>query len=163
VAAELRPGGRERVDGWSVEGSLDELALLADTAGARVVGQAAQRLERPNPSTYIGRGKVREIASQRSSLGYTTVIFDDELSPSQQRTLEKELDVKVLDRTALILDVFAQHARTREGRRGGCRWNWLSTSTSCRGCGVSGPTWSGWRGGSGRGGRAKRSWRRTGG
>jgi GTP-binding protein HflX len=116
VAAELRPGGRERVDGWSVEGSLDELALLADTAGARVVGQAAQRLERPNPSTYIGRGKVREIASQRSSLGYTTVIFDDELSPSQQRTLEKELDVKVLDRTALILDVFAQHARTREGR-----------------------------------------------
>jgi GTP-binding protein HflX len=116
VAAELRPGGRERADGWSVEGSLEELALLADTAGARVVGQATQRLEWPKPSTYIGRGKVREIASQRSPLGYTTVIFDDELSPSQQRTLEKELDVKVLDRTALILDVFAQHARTREGR-----------------------------------------------
>jgi GTP-binding protein HflX len=116
VAAELRQGGRGRGDGWSVEGSLEELALLADTAGARVVGQVAQRLERPNPATYIGRGKVREIASQRFSLGYTTVIFDDELSPSQQRTLEKELDVKVLDRTALILDVFAQHARTREGR-----------------------------------------------
>jgi GTP-binding protein HflX len=106
--------GRE--DGWSTEGSLEELALLADTAGARVVGSAVQRIESPNPSTYVGKGKVREIASQRDSLGYSTVIFDDELSPSQQRTLERELDVKVLDRTALILDIFAQHARTREGR-----------------------------------------------
>jgi len=75
-----------------------------------------QRLTRPRPATYIGRGKVQEIASQRDALAYTTVIFDDELSPSQQRTLEKALDVKVLDRTALILDIFAQHARTREGR-----------------------------------------------
>jgi len=99
-----------------VEGSLEELALLADTAGARVVGQTVQRLTRPRPATYIGRGKVQEIASQRDALGYTTVIFDDELSPSQQRTLEKALEVKVLDRTALILDIFAQHARTREGR-----------------------------------------------
>ena len=112
VAARVR--GSE--DGWSVEGSLEELALLADTAGARVVGQTVQRLLRPRPSTYIGRGKVQEIAAQRASLGYTTVIFDDELSPSQQRTLEKALEVKVLDRTALILDIFAQHARTREGR-----------------------------------------------
>ncbi|MDO8613255.1 MAG: GTPase HflX [Dehalococcoidia bacterium] len=103
-------------DGWSAEGSLEELALLADTAGARVVGQTVQRLTRPRPATYIGRGKVQEIASQRDDLAYTTVIFDDELSPSQQRTLEKALDVKVLDRTALILDIFAQHARTREGR-----------------------------------------------
>jgi GTP-binding protein HflX len=101
---------------WSTQASLEELALLADTAGAQVVGYAAQRLERPNPATYIGRGKVQEIASQQGSLDYTTVIFDDELSPSQQRTLEKELEVKVLDRTALILDIFAQHARTREGR-----------------------------------------------
>ena len=75
-----------------------------------------QRLTRPRPATYIGRGKVQEIASQRDALAYTTVIFDDELSPSQQRTLEKALEVKVLDRTALILDIFAQHARTREGR-----------------------------------------------
>jgi GTP-binding protein HflX len=112
VAARVR--GRD--DGWSAEGSLEELALLADTAGARVVGQTVQRLLRPRPSTYIGRGKVQEIASQRDALGYTTVIFDDELSPSQQRTLEKALEVKVLDRTALILDIFAQHARTREGR-----------------------------------------------
>ena len=121
MAAEVKRGdgraGRSAdVRRWSAQASLDELALLADTAGARVVGYALQRLDRPNRATYIGRGKVQEIASQQGSLGYTTVIFDDELSPSQQRTLEKELEVKVLDRTALILDIFAQHARTREGR-----------------------------------------------
>src|SRR3989454_4918645 len=104
-------GGR-----WNAESSLEELALLADTAGARVVGQTLQRLESRNPATYVGKGKVAEIASQRPSLDYSTVIFDDELTPSQQRNLEGELDVKVLDRTALILDIFAQHARTREGR-----------------------------------------------
>ncbi len=92
------------------------MALLADTAGARVVGSAVQRLESRNPATYIGKGKVQEVVSQRPELNYSTVIFDDELSPSQQRNLEKALDVKVLDRTALILDIFAQHARTREGR-----------------------------------------------
>src|SRR3989454_6647211 len=104
-------GGR-----WNAESSLEELALLADTAGARVVGQTLQRLESRNPATYVGKGKVSEIASQRSEVDYSTVIFDDELTPSQQRNLEGELDVKVLDRTALILDIFAQHARTREGR-----------------------------------------------
>ena len=98
------------------EASLEELALLADTAGADVVGHTVQRLEHPHPATYIGKGKVQEVVSQRAPTEYTTVIFDDELSPSQQRNLEKELDVKVLDRTALILDIFAQHARTREGR-----------------------------------------------
>ncbi len=112
----MRPGGRVTGDGWSAEGSLKELALLAETAGAQVVGRTVQRLDRPNPATYVGRGKVREIASQRASLGYSSVVFDDELSPSQQRTLERDLEVKVLDRTALILDIFAQHARTREGR-----------------------------------------------
>ena len=115
VAAEL-----ERRDGraprWSGEASLEELALLADTAGAAVVGHTIQRLEHPNPATYIGKGKVQEVVSQRATTEYSTVIFDDELSPSQQRNLEKELDVKVLDRTALILDIFAQHAHTREGR-----------------------------------------------
>jgi len=104
-------GGR-----WNAESSLEELALLAGTAGARVVGQTTQRLEHPNSATYVGKGKVQEILSQRPSLGYSTVIFDDELTPSQQRNLEDKLDVKVLDRTALILDIFAQHARTREGR-----------------------------------------------
>ena len=82
------------------ESSLDELALLADTAGARVVGQTTQRLDSRNPATYIGKGKVQEIVSQRPDLNYSTVIFDDELTPSQQRNLEEELDVKVLDRTA---------------------------------------------------------------
>ena len=90
--------------------------MLADTAGARVVGSTVQRLDSRNPATYIGRGKVQELVSQRFSLDYSTVVFDDELTPSQQRNLEKELDVKVLDRTAVILDIFAQHARTREGR-----------------------------------------------
>jgi GTP-binding protein HflX len=108
--------GRRRAGGWVAEASLEELALLANTAGARVVGSTVQRLDNPHPRTYIGKGKVAEIVSQRQSLGYTTVIFDDELSPSQQRNLEGELDVKVLDRTALILDIFAQHAHTREGR-----------------------------------------------
>ncbi len=75
-----------------------------------------QRLEGRNPATYVGKGKVGEIASQRFDLDYSTVIFDDELTPSQQRNLEDKLEVKVLDRTALILDIFAQHARTKEGR-----------------------------------------------
>ena len=114
VTAELKHPGLDRR--WSSEQSLAELALLADTAGARVVGRTVQRLESRNPATYIGKGKVQEVVSERAARHYTTVIFDDELSPSQQRNLEKELDVKVLDRTALILDIFAQHARTREGR-----------------------------------------------
>jgi hypothetical protein len=118
VAAELKyaDGRREARPGWRSEASLEELALLADTAGARVVGQTVQRLDSHNPATYIGKGKVQEVVSLQPELDYTTVIFDDELTPSQQRNLEKELDVKVLDRTALILDIFAQHARTREGR-----------------------------------------------
>jgi len=112
VAAEVKGGNGP----WDSDSSLEELALLADTAGAQVVGQTVQRLERPNPATYIGKGKVQEVASQRFALGYSTIIFDDELTPSQQRNLEDALKVKVLDRTALILDIFAQHARTREGR-----------------------------------------------
>jgi len=73
-------------------------------------------MESVNPSTYIGKGKLDEIISECQELDYTTVIFDDELTPSQQRNLEKKLDAKVIDRTALILDIFAQHARTKEGR-----------------------------------------------
>jgi GTP-binding protein HflX len=88
---------------------------LALTAGADVVGRCIQRLERPTSAYYVGRGKVQELASLRHRLGYGTVIFDEELSPSQQRNLEDALQIKVLDRTALILDIFAQHARTREG------------------------------------------------
>jgi GTP-binding protein HflX len=81
-----------------------------------VVGEAIQRLASPHPATYIGRGKVEELLATKGILGYNLVIFDDELLPRQQRNLEDRLDAKVLDRTALILDIFAKHARTREGR-----------------------------------------------
>lgn len=99
-----------------LEGSLDELAQLVVTSGGEVVGRAVQRLRAPNPATYIGPGKLAEIIAQRAALGYTLVVFDDELTPTQQRNLERALEVKVLDRTALILDIFALRARTREGR-----------------------------------------------
>jgi|HigsolmetaAR202D_1030399.scaffolds.fasta_scaffold01257_17 GTP-binding protein HflX len=101
---------------WRVEDSLEELALLADTAGVDVVGRAFQKITQPYPKFFIGPGKVREIAALREELQYDLVIFDDELSPSQTRNLEAELKVTVLDRTALILDIFAQHASTHEGR-----------------------------------------------
>jgi len=112
VAVEHR-GQREGLD---AEASLDELALLAHTAGAEVAGRAVQRLETPNPAYYIGKGKLEEIAGRREAAGYTLVVFDDELSPSQQRNLENALKVKVLDRTALIIDIFARRAQTREAR-----------------------------------------------
>jgi len=103
-------------DGWSLEGSLAELAQLARTAGAEVVGEVTQRLAAPTPSLYVGKGKLEELESLRESAGYDLVVFDDELSPAQQRNLEKALKVKVLDRTALILDIFARRASTHEGR-----------------------------------------------
>ncbi len=95
--------------------SLEELAELARTAGAEVVGRTSQKLDHPHVATYVGKGKVEEIAEQRRELGANVVIFDDELSPSQQRNLEKALGTKVIDRTALILDIFATRAHTREG------------------------------------------------
>ncbi len=101
---------------WSAEDSLRELALLAETAGLDVVGQIFQRLDQPAPKFFIGPGKVKEVAALCEQLGVGLVIFDDELSPAQNRNLEEELQVGVLDRTALILDIFAQHARTHEGR-----------------------------------------------
>jgi GTPase len=106
-----------RHEGLDVDASLDELELLAYTAGAEVVGQAVQRLESPNPAVYVGRGRLDEIIAERQAAGYTLVVFDDELSPSQQRNLEEALKVKVLDRTALIIDgIFARRARTKEAR-----------------------------------------------
>ena len=101
---------------WSVEDSLSELGTLARTAGAEVVGTLTQRLRHPDVATYIGKGRAQELRDTEKELGFDLVIFDDELSPSQQRNLEKLLDARVIDRTALILDIFAQHARTREGR-----------------------------------------------
>lgn len=103
---------------WPVESSLAELERLADTAGADVVAVTTQKLEAPNPKTFVGTGKAREIADLARSCAADLVIFDDELSPSQQANLEKvvDKDVKVIDRTALILDIFALHATSREGR-----------------------------------------------
>jgi GTP-binding protein HflX len=112
VAVEIKGRDNRR---WTSESSLEELAQLALTAGADVVGRCVQRLARPTSAYYVGRGKVQELASLRHRLGFSTVIFDDELSSSQQRNLENALQIKVLDRTALILDIFAQHAHTREG------------------------------------------------
>jgi GTP-binding protein HflX len=102
--------------GWNATDSLQELALLADTAGLEVVGSIYQRLAEPFPKFFIGPGKVQEVAALREQLGAGLIVFDDELSPSQTRNLEQEFQVGVLDRTALILDIFAQHARTHEGR-----------------------------------------------
>jgi GTP-binding protein HflX len=114
VEPKSRPGdGNGR---WKTDASLEELGLLAKTAGAEVVGSTKQRLDYFQPATYIGKGKIHEIVAGQEELGYTTVVFDDELKPSQQRNLETELKVKVVDRTALILDIFAQHAHTKEGR-----------------------------------------------
>lgn len=111
------PAARAPAGYWPVEESLAELAQLAHTAGIGVVGQLVQRLERPNPATFIGPGKVGELVEQAAQTAADVVIFDDELSPRHQRELEKALGekVKLLDRTALILDIFAQHAHTREG------------------------------------------------
>ncbi len=101
---------------WSVEDSLSELKALASTAGADVVGTMIQRLHHPDVATYVGKGRAQELSEIEKQLVIDLVIFDDELSPSQQRNLEKMLDARVIDRTALILDIFGQHARTREGR-----------------------------------------------
>lgn len=97
--------------------SLAELALLAKTAGVAVIGNITQRLATPNPATFIGAGKLEEMHALALETGASVVIFDDELSPRQQREIEKVLgeNIKLLDRTALILDIFAHHAQTREG------------------------------------------------
>ncbi|MBK1788335.1 GTPase HflX [Prauserella sp. ASG 168] len=98
------------------EASLEELARLAETAGSEILEGLVQRRGRPDPATYIGSGKVRELADVVVATGADTVICDGELSPGQLRQLEAKLKVKVIDRTALILDIFAQHARSREGK-----------------------------------------------
>ncbi len=101
---------------WGAEDSLEELASLASTAGAEVVGRAIQRLEYASPQAYFGKGRVQEVARECAALDVSLVIVDDELSPAQQRHLEEALERRVLDRTAIILDIFAQHAHTREGQ-----------------------------------------------
>ena len=98
------------------ERHLDELALLVATAGADVVGRVHQRREEPDPATYIGRGKAKELREVSDEVDADTVVFDDELSPAQSRNLEKILGRTAIDRTAVILDIFAQNATTEEGK-----------------------------------------------
>jgi GTP-binding protein HflX len=98
------------------ENSMRELAALAETAGAVVLDGLLQRKPHPDPSTYLGRGKVQELADVVAALGADTVVADTELAPSQRRALEDAVKVKVIDRTAVILDIFSQHAKSREGK-----------------------------------------------
>jgi len=111
VALELKSAAS-----WETRESLDELAQLAETAGGAVIGDGTQKLETPVAATFIGSGKAEEFALFCRDNQVDTVVFDDELSPAQGRNLEKIFGCKVLDRTALILDIFAQRARTREGK-----------------------------------------------
>ncbi|MEI8337144.1 MAG: GTPase HflX, partial [Actinomycetes bacterium] len=99
----------------AAEESLAELARLTDTAGADAVEIVLQRRDHPDSRTYIGKGKAEELRESVKALDIDVVIFDDELSPAQQRNLEKIFEVDVVDRVALILDIFAQHAASQEG------------------------------------------------
>lgn len=109
--------GLDRPGGWELQYEIDELARLAQTAGAVIVAVLTQRLDRPDARTFIGKGKVEELAAVVAQTEATVVIFDDELTPSQQANIEEVLpDVKVVDRTALILDIFALHAKSMEGK-----------------------------------------------
>jgi GTPase len=96
--------------------SLNELESLVRAAGGEVVGRVIQRRQRPDPHTYIGRGKTAELALEKARVGFDLLVADDELTPAQQKSLEKALDVRVIDRSAVILDIFAKHAQSREGR-----------------------------------------------
>ena len=99
-----------------VDNSLRELAALAHTAGSEVLDAVVQKRVTPDPATYLGSGKAKELADIVAACDADTVIVDEELSPSQRRGLEDVVDAKVVDRTALILDIFAQHAKSREGK-----------------------------------------------
>ena len=106
------PGGGR----WPVARSLAELAALAEAAGATVVGSAFQRRDEPDGVWYFGKGRAAELVDEKAERDFNLLIVDDELEPNQQRSLEKLLDCKVLDRSALIIDIFARHAKTHEGR-----------------------------------------------
>ena len=108
--------GVSEQDGDDADDSLSELAELVKTAGATVVGTLIQRREKIHPGTYVGTGKVAEIAELLESTGATGIVCDDELSPAQQKNLETYLDTKVMDRTLVILDIFASRATTSEGK-----------------------------------------------
>lgn len=101
---------------WTVDDSLEELKQLADTAGATVIKKFIQKRPKPDPAFFIGRGKVQELALYAQQENIDLCIFDDELSPAQQRNIESVMGIRILDRTALILDIFAQRARSNEGK-----------------------------------------------
>jgi GTP-binding protein HflX len=112
----LEPAVLAGIDRRGDEASLGELAALADTAGAEVMGRLVQRRDEPDPTTFIGKGKLDELHALIHATEARLVVFDDELTPAQLRNLEERLKVKVVDRTALILDIFAMHAASREGK-----------------------------------------------
>ncbi len=111
-----------QADGWNSESALEELALLCETADIDVVGSIVQNLDHPNPRTYLGSGKLDELSELMDQLDASVAVFDDELSPAQIRNVERRLtqeealDRKIVDRPTLILDIFARHAVTHEGR-----------------------------------------------
>ena len=101
---------------YDAEESLDELEELVATAGAQVVGRIIQNLEHANLATYVGKGKLEEVQMMLTATGATGIVCDDELSPAQIKNLENALDTKIMDRTLIILDIFAGRARTKEGK-----------------------------------------------
>ena len=107
---------KPRIPEFSAEESLAELRALTESAGAEIVGEVLQHRDRPDPATLIGKGKLEEIAGAAASSRADVILFDHDLSPSQQRNLENALHLRVIDRTQLILDIFARHARTKEGQ-----------------------------------------------
>jgi GTP-binding protein HflX len=112
----LPADSRDSSSDFSSEDSLDELRALAASAGAEIAGEFTQRKDRPDPATLIGKGKLEEIAGAAASVSADVILFDHDLSPSQQRNIERVVHTRVIDRTQLILDIFARHARTREGQ-----------------------------------------------
>jgi GTP-binding protein HflX len=115
-ALQARQNAGEHLVAFTPEESLKELGELAAGAGAVIAGQSLQKRDRPDPATLIGRGKLEELAAAARMAAAELIIFDHELTPSQQRNLEREFGCRVIDRTQLILDIFARHARTREGQ-----------------------------------------------
>jgi GTP-binding protein HflX len=117
-SATSAPGASKapRIPEFSAEESLDELRSLATSAGAQIAGEFLQHRDKPDPATLIGKGKLEEIASAAASVSADLILFDHDLTASQQRNIEKVVNTRVIDRTQLILDIFAKHARTREGQ-----------------------------------------------
>jgi len=111
-----KSNGKPSIPEFDADESLAELRTLAESAGANVVGEILQRRDRPDPATLIGAGKLDEIAGAAASVNADVLLFDHDLSPSQQRNIEKIVQRRVIDRTQLILDIFARHAKTREGQ-----------------------------------------------